>query len=504
MKVLIYIAETGLFSSVGIHLDIALEQIGKGNEVFMLSCDQSIGGCMENPYWNPAFCKLCMAFQKKDMKHFLPKGVERHWMKEFVDKLSEEEIPQLHYNTVKELRELTFHGVDIGMGVMSTYISLTRNLNPEINEESRAYFDALIREQIVTSLVFEYLLAEYNFDLVVFQNGRGAQFKPFFNICKNQKIDFICTEDMCNAKGESFLNHFYNDIPHSIAANNQKYVNCWKHTTDSPEAREKIARSFFENRRNAVFAGDTIYVKNQKQGQMPAEWRNDVENIVIFNSSEDEFCAVSKEFDDAAFFPSQIEGIKKIVEHYKDDKTKHFTLRVHPNLTNVCYKYHLDLYELDYPNLTVIRGDSPVSTYALMDAASKIIVFGSTTGIESVYWKKPVICLAAAYYSPMGITYNPRTTDELWTYIDTPDLACLYNGDVLKYGYYYMSSNHERTKYVKIDRVRMRFLGYTLQCYEFQKLFGLNFLYALVVQSFYKFLRNKFPARFKSLPLKEA
>ena len=36
---------------------------------------------------------------------------------------------------------------------------------------------------------------------------------------------------------------------------------------------EKIARSFFENRRNAVFAGDTIYVKDQVQGQMPEEWK---------------------------------------------------------------------------------------------------------------------------------------------------------------------------------------------------------------------------------------
>ena len=101
MKILIYIAETGLNSSVGIHLDIALEQIRQGNEVFILNCDQSIGGCMENPYWNPLFCKLCMAFQKKDMKHFLPKGVEQHWMKEFVKQLKEEDIPKLQYDTLK-------------------------------------------------------------------------------------------------------------------------------------------------------------------------------------------------------------------------------------------------------------------------------------------------------------------------------------------------------------------------------------------------------------------
>ena len=237
---------------------------------------------------------------------------------------------------------------------------------------------------------------------------------------------------------------------------------------------------------------------------MPEEWKNDVENIVIFNSSEDEFSAVSKEFDDGAFFPSQIEGIKSIVEHYKHDKTKHFTLRVHPNLKKVSYKYHLDLYNLNYSNLTVVRSNSPISTYALMDAASKIIVFGSTTGIESVYWKKPVICLAAAYYKPMNITYNPKTMEELWKYIDTPELACLYSDDVLKYGYYYMSSNHEKTKYIKTDRVRLNFCSHTLQCYNYQKLFGSNFLYALLIQGFYRWLRNKFPAKFKSLSLKEA
>lgn len=504
MKVFIYIAETWLYSSVGIHSDIALEQIEKGNEVFILNCDQTIGGCMENPNWNPVFCKLCMAFQKKEMKYILPKGVEQHWMKEFVKQLKEEDIPKLQYNTAKELRTLTFHGVDVGMGVMSTYISQTRNLNPEINEKSRAYFDALIREQIITTLVFEQLQKKHGFGLVVFQNGRGAQFKPLLNICKNQKIDFICTEEMSNAEGHSFLNHFYNDIPHSITANNQKYVECWERTQDSEEKREKIARSFFENRRNAVFAGDTIYVKNQVQGQMPEEWRNDVENIVIFNSSEDEFCAVSKEFDDASFFSSQIEGIKSIVEHYKDDKTKHFTLRVHPNLRKIPYKYHLDLYKLDYPNLTVIKGDSSVSTYALMDAASKVIVFGSTAGIESVYWRKPVICLAAAYYKCMNITYDPKTLNDLWEYIDAPNLVCLYNKKVLMYGYYYMSSNHERTKYVKIDRIRTIFLGYSLQCYEYQKLFGSNFLYAFLIQGSYKWLCNKFPAKFKSLSLKEA
>lgn len=504
MNVLIYLAGATIGPSVGIHLDEAIKQIKRGNNVFILHCDQSIGGCMENPYWNPVYCKLCVHFQKKDRRTYLPKGVEYHVMSEYVHQLDLQQLPTFSYSTVNELKKLKFHGVDIGMGVLSTYISLTRNLNPEICKQSRDYFDALIREQVITALVFERLQRERHFDLVVFQNGRGAQFKALLNICQHQGIDFLCTEYKVNADNSGYICNFYNDIPHSIIALNKKFEKCWLTSIDSEEVRDKVARSFFENRRNAVFAGDKIYVKDQEEGLLPKEWRDDVENIVIFNSSEDEFCAVSKEFDDNAFFLSQIEGIKAIVEHYKDDNTKHFTLRVHPNLMKVAYRYHYDLYKFNYPNLTVVSADSPISTYALMDAASKIIVFGSTTGIEAVYWGKPVICLAASFYLPMDITYTPKTLNDLWGYIDAKYLPCKYNERVLMYGYYYMSNNHERPKYVNIDVRRLHLFGHTTMCFRFQKLFGSNLLYVLLMRGFSKLLLKKYPAKFRELPRKEA
>lgn len=503
MKVLIYLAGAKIGPSVGIHLEEAIKQVQKGNEVFILNCDKSIGGCMENPGWNPLYCNLCIHFQKQDMRSYMPKGVEQHWISEYVKQIDEKDIPKFEYTTTKELRNLTFHCVEIGLGVMSTYISLTRNLNPKIDNASRPYFNALIREQVITALVFEKLQKEHHFGLVVFQNGRGAQFKSLLNLCQSMKIDFLCTEYLALGSGQVFLCNFFNDIPHSIEANNTKYEECWESTTADSVTREKIARSFYENRRNAVFAGDTIYVKDQVKGEMPVDWTEDVENIVIFNSSEDEFAAISREFDNASFYPSQIDGIRAIVEHYEGDTTKHFTLRVHPNLKNISYKYHQELYQLNYPNLTVIPADSIISTYALMDAANKVIVFGSTAGIESVYWRKPVICLAAAYYNHMNITYLPHSEDDLWKYIDTLKLPCLYNNGVLKYGYFYMSDNHEKAQYMSIDKVRRKFLGRTLLCFKFQKFLGFNFLYALLMGIFYKFILMKFPAKFNQLPKAE-
>lgn len=503
MKVLIYLAGATIGPSVGIHLEEAIKQIKQGNGVFILHCDSSIGGCMENPNWNPLYCKLCTAFQKKDVHTYLPDNVEQHFMKEYVRQLDETKIPRFQYNNARELRNLTFHGVDIGLGAMSTYISLTRNLNPRIDDKSRPYFDALLREQVVTALVFERLQEQHHFELVVFQNGRGAQFKSLLNICQKRGIDYLCTEFKVNAVGKGFICNFFNETPHGIDANNKEYAKCWDGATCSKEEREKIARSFFENRRHAIYAGDKIYAKDQKQGLLPEGWNDEVENIVIFNSSEDEFAAVSKEFDDAAFFPSQMEGIKAIVEHYIHDKSKHFTLRVHPNLMKIPYKYHQDLYKLKYPNLTVVRADSSVSTYSLMDKADKIIVFGSTTGLEAVYWGKSVICLAAAYYLPMDIAYVPKALDDLWGYIDAKELPCKYNNQVLKYGYYVMSNDHVNTQYVNIDVKTMNFMGRKIKCYSFQKWLGSNMLYVLLMRGFAKLFLHKFPAKFKKVPLIE-
>jgi len=504
MKVLVFLCGTGLISPNGQHIDMAIEEIKKENQVFYLACDSSIGLCMNNPLKNPIYCKYCQFCTRNDVKHLAPAGTKINWMHEYTKDVDREDLPSFDYKDAAELKAITYQGVDIGLGVMSTYISLTRNLNPKITQVTKSYFDALIEEQLVILHVIQKLQQKHKFGLFIFQNGRGSQLKPFLNYCQTNNIDFWCTEDFGYSRKRNYMNNFWCDIPHSISAYNKKYKECWETSIETFEEREKIARSFFENRRNAIPAGDKVYVKNQEKGLMPDDWNDNVENIVFFNSSEDEFCSVSKEFDDAKFFKNQVEGVKQIVEHYVGDKTKHFTLRIHPNLMKIPYKYHTDFYKLKYPNLTVVSGDSPVSTYSLMDAADKIIVFGSTAGIESVYWGKPVICLAASFYRDLHLVYNPQNIDDLWKTIETKDLPCLYNERILEYGYFYMSDNHERTKHINIDTYSINFKGKRRLCFKYQKLFGSTWIYLIVNTIFDKVIARRFFVAFNHLPTEEA
>lgn len=502
MKILIYNADVVFNSSDGRHLDIAIEEIKKGNEIFVLHCDKSLGICVANAGCNALFCKLCRFCQKEDMRYLKGLPYEEHNIEEYVSMIDTTRLPIFDYHTADELRALEYKNIEIGIGALSSYITLTRNLNPMIDSESKPYFDDILRSEIITTEVLEILQNMHNFDMMVFQNGRGAQFKPFLNFCQNRNIPFICTE-WIKRDEQYYINHFWCDSAHSYKAYAEKYEKFWNESKDTAEEREKIARSFFENRRYGKFAGDKIYTKKQKQGLLPKDWNNNIENIVIFNSSQDEYAAISKEFDREALFMSQLSGIKRIVEHYKDDKSKHFTLRIHPNLIGIPYSYHQSLYELSYTNLSIIPADSNVSSYSLMDAADKVIVFGSTMGIESAYWGKPVINLAGIVYKSFNVVHMPETEEQLWNMIDNKNLACLRNDKILQYGYFIMSLRHEKTKHINNDIYEAKFMGYDISCANYQKIFGSNYLYALVWKILTK-LRYKYPAKYNVIYNKEA
>ena len=178
--------------------------------------------------------------------------------------------------------------------------------------------------------------------------------------------------------------------------------------------KQRLGTEFYEKRRNSQMAGDRVYTLNQVNGLLPENFSRDKENIVIFNSSEDEFASIGKDFDDYQLFKNQTAGIQFLLKNLPADKYQIY-VRIHPNLTRVKYDYVMELFELPkkYENVTLIPPDSKVSTYALMDAADKVVVFGSTMGAEASYSGKPVILVGPSFYYFLNVAYTPESEQEL-------------------------------------------------------------------------------------------
>lgn len=473
MNVLIFYG-TDDFSSA----NLAIEYINKGHDVTILTCGGFYRTCRFNHYGLSACCSYCTHKNNNYIKKTI-KGYKS--CLSLNDIVIEEDIKtaenfEFSFNSVDEVKAVIYKNVEVGYGALSTYVSSTRNIVPTFTDELKTYLTRFIRQEIAVFEAVNRYVKEKGTELMIFHNGRYHLFKPFLGVAQTNQIDFIATEHYIS-KGVMMENNFYNDVPHSVSANIEKMNKLWEKTPKG--VREEMGRSFYERRAKGIAAGDKVYILDQKDGSMPEDWDETVENISIFNSSEDEFCAISREYDKRKLFKNQYVGLKAIFDHFKDDKTKHFYLRIHPNLKNIKTASVLDLYKLEYDNVTIIPPSSPISSYALMHHSDKIIVFDSTMGMESAYWGKPVISLTKFYATELKCSYDPNSEEELWGLLDSK-LEVMSNENLLKFGLYMLYEIPNPIKNVNVYVSSKKILGHQENIQSVLKFMGSHTLNHLI------------------------
>lgn len=432
-------------------IDYAIEYKQRGDNVTVIQCDESMGMCPWNSFASRRCCKYCYMVSKKAYNRYCTKGYEYIKLSALIteeDKLKSENY-DLYFNSIADLKNILYDNVEIGYGAFSSYATSTQNVMPAISNEFKAYIQTLMRMEIRVYEALKRFIELRKFELIIFHNGRFAMYRPFFGLARNIHINYIATEHF-DSNGVTYKNDFINDVPHSVEANMQKARDLWNKTPE--KEREEKGRNFYEWRKNGVPSGTDkkVYVSNQERGKLPEGWDDSIENIAIFNSSEDEQCAIDKKIDSQNLFENQYVALTKIFEHYKNDKTKHFYLRIHPRLKIVPYKSHTALYYLKYDNVTIFAPESPMSSYTLMEHCDKTIVFNSTMGLEASYWGKPVIALVRDFASEFNLAYFPETEEKLWELLDSRTLRTLNNENALVMGNYFLREeppyNHIKIK----------------------------------------------------------
>lgn len=441
----------------------------EGHEVILLYCDGNpMNMCWINTCCDIKMCKMCNCFRKQMFKSLSEKITLMSISVFFQKTIADYSDFSFEYNSIEDIKKLTYNNVGIGYAALSSYITPTRNLYPLMDETFRKYFDSLLRCTIITTDIVNAALDFLQPDVVSVFNSRFTVSKPVFDTCQHRKVDVIIYETTGNAVNDRQLAYYKNRTPQNPEGNTENLYKMWTESAKSCEEKINIGVKFFTDRRGAIPAGDKVYVGNQQEGLLPEKWDGKKHNIVIFNSSEDEYVSLGEEFDHN-MFPSQFQGIKTIFERYKDEKDYHFYLRIHPNLKDVKYAYHKKLFELAdiSDNITIIPGDSPISTYALMDAAEKVIVFGSTTGQEAVYWGKPVISLALCDYSLLDICYSPTTIEELDELIYA-DLQPKDKMPAIQMAFFRMNGERPDFKYFKYVIVHKSIAGHQFDLYKWE------------------------------------
>jgi Capsule polysaccharide biosynthesis protein len=431
VRVLVFTAHTNWKPHYETDLELIQRHLDKGDEVVHLHCDTELLACDANPNHDLDICRECTAIRKAGISLLQPRVPSISFLN--LSQSNEQELGyvQKSFASIAELKNFCIEEFDIGMAVLSSIISLTRDPEPDLSAFSDTVSRFLAAALSIYRSVQNYL-EENPVDRVYVFNGRFAPVRAVLRACQSRGVPCYVHE-----RGHD-IHHYAvekNTTTHDLKYMQQQIRKQWEHAAGDSR-RKQIAAEFYLDRSKGVVQSWYSYVDRQKEGLLPASWNPAKKNVAIFNSSEDEYAATNAQWNNP-LYANQLDGLQKIVRSLEADHDNiHIYLRLHPNLKGVDNKHTRELYNLRRDFFKIIAPDDPVSTYALIKHADKVLTFGSTVGIEAVFWGTPSILVGRSYYQNLGGTYNPASHEELMGLLK----ADLYPKEIaaaLMYGYYF-------------------------------------------------------------------
>ncbi|BAO56735.1 hypothetical protein [Nonlabens marinus] len=427
------------------HIQYALDN---NDEVTVLICGKAIKTCSVNPIGNPLICFACLNnFDRLIEKFELLQKVTVLKLDSFCE--DSYQLNDCNFNTLEDFQNAYWDDkkLDVGWSIVSTFVSATRDISNKLNTKNIKRLNQNYLDCIKVYEKIKSFLKAHHPDRVMIFNGRLFETRAVLRGCQTLNVHCDVLE-IAAFEGRNW-NIYPNALPHDLNVYSQKLIDTWKGELDELK-RQKVGARFYELRKSGAKTNDKSHVGGQNRDLLPENFDVTKKNIVVFNSSEDEIFSIGPEWRKE--FTSQEAGVIAISELLEGNSDYHLYLRIHPNLIGVKSQFLFDLLELDRKsNITIIPPESPISSYKLLENASKVVTFGSTIGVEATYWGKPSMTLSDCFYSKIGAAYtifDYNLRDFLFKNLISKDTDV-----ALKYGFYQMAAG-EKFKYWKGDHFR--------------------------------------------------
>jgi hypothetical protein len=414
-------------------LEIMQNHLDEGDEVIQIVCNRSLGICDTNLEHGLSKCLACTS--KRNFGKSLLKGnVTELDLLMGADREMTQELAGIRtdFSTLEALQEYQIDNFPIGYAVGSTLVSLVRNSALNLSE-NKDQIVKLLKYALLTYRAALRFLEKERPDRVYVFNGRFPYPRAVLSACEYLGIDCYIHE-----RGYNYFHYelYKNRLPQDLVFIQELIEQAWLKAEEP--IRTERGKQFFSDRRTGKEQGWVSFVKGQALGELPAGWDPEKHNIVIFNSSEDEFVSCTADWKNKLYM-SQYEAIRRIAADLADDPDIRIYLRAHPNLAKASDNEKAELLSLSKEELIFIPPESKISSYAMLDHASVVLTFNSTVGIEATFWDKPSVLAGPSLYDRLGSNYLPTSHQEVLQLLRSRDLEPMPKSGAIKYGYFFNS-----------------------------------------------------------------
>ena len=440
-----------------IQLEIAQRHLDSGDHVHFVVCDGSVPCCEINLEKNLDTCLHCIG-RRNDGLSKLSDKVKKIGLLSLLTLNDLTQIRSLRseFQNLEELQNYKVWNFEIGKCVYSSVADIHRQYRPEVNRYQNE-ISRLIKGSGRAFLAFKRYIKEYSPSCVYVFNGRHALEFPVLAACKQAGISFTTHEQAYNGGFILCPNTQPQDHKLQIRIANE----LWDSQKVSLEEKRRIGKLFFSEklglRQGRISIehrdGKSTITKNRigaldnvnYQKKLPPSWNPSDHNVLIFQSSIFESSTAPEFYTHKKVYENQLLGIEAILRDcYASNPNIRFFLRLHP-IFNLWGESSQDLrdflmLENKFKNLFIIKPKEDYCSYHLMENASKVIAFISTTAIEAAYRKVPTIVLEEHTVSYFKCVHTPSNHREVISLITDLNLPPKDTTDCLKYGYYVLSA----------------------------------------------------------------
>jgi len=428
------------FATVNPHfemeLELAQQHLDAGDEVKYFSCTGQLSNCDFNTSKDTDRCNECTLRREMGLKLLSASVNNRPFDAPFVQLSEPPSELRVRFDNVEQLIAYRIDEFDIGYAALSSLVSVVRDPEPDLTRHGpllQRFLESAWQTYRFTRSLLKSQNNDRPFDRVYTFNGRFAAMRAVLRACEAEGVDCFLHERGCDKDHyELFKNH----LPHDISEINKSIGRLWN--AADPVTRQTTGEAWFLDRINRVETSWKSFVTGQDQGALPAGFDHDRRNVALFCSSDDEFVAIGDCWRNE-LYPNQVTAVEQIsASLQQSDSQIHLWVRVHPNLIGVENQRKRDMLNLSFPNVTIIAPEDKVDTYALMKAADITASFGSSVGIEAVFWQRPSVLLGPCLYQhltgPVRSTSHQHTIELLTSTLEPAEKT-----GALQYGFWFQT-----------------------------------------------------------------
>ena len=186
----------------------------------------------------------------------------------------------------------------------------------------------------------------------------------------------------------------------------------------NPHEREELGSTWFRQRTQHQDPMNRIFVEAQEIGKS-IDLPGDRTTVIYFSSSGDEIAELDLNWD--SYFGGQENALRLLAQECRR-RNYFLVVRSHPHKR---FKPKEDVAEW-MATVESIKPDihldphADVDSYTLMRQADVIVTYGSTTGVEAAFARKPVIVMGPSAYDKLGTALGVSTSAELCSALESP------------------------------------------------------------------------------------